>query len=101
MAAATVISEDITPQIVEELTQFLNRVGVYRAIKPEHNVKDSISNLVGGVLKVISIERGKISCLLHVKAPILVSSLFFFFLFVFNFVCARALPCVSDYLESI
>ncbi|GFP85976.1 hypothetical protein PHJA_000741500 [Phtheirospermum japonicum] len=46
-------------------------MGAVDKIKPEHNVKDSFSSLVGGVLKVISIERGKISCSLDVKSPIL------------------------------
>ncbi|KAL7083263.1 hypothetical protein ACP275_14G150300 [Erythranthe tilingii] len=70
-AAAATVAEDITPEIREEIAQFLNRVGVNQKIKPEHNVKDSFSNLVGGVLKVISINRGQISCHLNVKAPIL------------------------------
>ncbi|KAI3449170.1 hypothetical protein Pfo_005835 [Paulownia fortunei] len=70
MTAATTVSEDIPPEYYEAMTRFFNHVGVFQTIKPEHNVKDSFSNLVGGVLKVISIERGKISCLLNVKAPI-------------------------------
>ncbi|KAL7125826.1 hypothetical protein ABFS83_14G142000 [Erythranthe nasuta] len=70
-AAVTTVAEDITPEIREEIAQFLNRMGVNQKIKPEHDVKDSFSNLVGGVLKVISIKRGQISCLLNVKPPIL------------------------------
>ncbi|PIN02326.1 HGG motif-containing thioesterase [Handroanthus impetiginosus] len=70
-AAATKVSEDIPPEYYEAIAGFFNHVGAAKPIKPQHDVKDSFSNLVGGVLKVISIERGKISCLLNVKAPIL------------------------------
>ncbi|KAK6142844.1 hypothetical protein DH2020_023192 [Rehmannia glutinosa] len=71
ITAATTISQDIRPEDLDEINGFLNHVGVLHKIKPEHNVKDSFSNLVGGVLKLISVERGKISCSLNVKAPLL------------------------------
>ncbi|EYU35070.1 hypothetical protein MIMGU_mgv1a015115mg [Erythranthe guttata] len=71
MAATKETPEEITPEIREEIAQFVKRVGVGQKMKAEHNVKDSFSNLVGGVLKLISIKRGRISCLLHVKPPIL------------------------------
>ncbi|KAG8363340.1 hypothetical protein BUALT_Bualt19G0012200 [Buddleja alternifolia] len=62
-----------TPTIASDelVTLFFNRMGAFDTLKPQHNVKDSFSNLVGGVLKVVSVDRGKISCILHVKAPIL------------------------------
>ncbi|EPS70376.1 hypothetical protein M569_04383, partial [Genlisea aurea] len=55
----------------EKAASILNRVGANQKINPEHSVKDSFSELIGGALEVISAERGKISCLLHVKTPIL------------------------------
>ncbi|KAL8554323.1 hypothetical protein ACS0TY_002490 [Phlomoides rotata] len=70
-AATTTVSEDNPPEDCEVVAAFFENVGVFQTLKPQHNVKDSFSNLVGGLLKVISIQRGKISCLLNVKPPIL------------------------------
>ncbi|KAL8554325.1 hypothetical protein ACS0TY_002493 [Phlomoides rotata] len=69
--AATTVAEDVPPEYYKAVTGFFNHMGAHQTIKPEHNVKDSFSNLISGGLKVISIERGKISCLLNVKAPTL------------------------------
>ncbi|KAL3814862.1 hypothetical protein ACJIZ3_016130 [Penstemon smallii] len=75
MIKSGVVAQDMNLEI---LRGFFNNVGVYEKIKAEHNVPDSFSNLIGGgLLKVISIQRGKISCSLTVKAPILFSDLVF------------------------
>ncbi|KAL3624476.1 hypothetical protein CASFOL_031144 [Castilleja foliolosa] len=71
ISAAVKVSDDIRPEEYKAINLFFNRTGAVDKIKPEHNVKDSFSSLVGGVLKVISIERGKISCVLDLKPPIL------------------------------
>ncbi|KAL1546437.1 hypothetical protein AAHA92_23035 [Salvia divinorum] len=69
--AAASVSSDVPTEYCEAVTDFFKRMGDARTFKPQHSVDDSFSNLIGGALKVISIERGKISCFLHVKAPIL------------------------------
>ncbi|XP_073028669.1 uncharacterized protein [Primulina eburnea] len=69
--SADPICEEITPERREMTLEFLSKVGVGKTIKPEHDVKDSFSNLIGGVLKVVSVERGKVSCLFTVKPAIL------------------------------
>ncbi|CAA3021417.1 Hypothetical predicted protein [Olea europaea subsp. europaea] len=71
ISTSTTISKDIPSEALELITHFYNGTGVFHKIKPEHNVKDSFSNLIGGVLKVITIQRGKISCLLTIKPPTL------------------------------
>ncbi|KAK4415952.1 hypothetical protein Salat_2702600 [Sesamum alatum] len=71
MPAATTVAQDLPPEYQEDVVRFFKHMGVLQTINPQHNVKDSFSNLVGGVLKVVSVERGKISCLLNVKAPLL------------------------------
>ncbi|CAA3001937.1 Hypothetical predicted protein [Olea europaea subsp. europaea] len=71
ISTGTTISKDFPSESLKLLTLFYNGTGVFQIIKPEHNIKDSFSNLIGGVLKVITIERGKISCLLTVKPPTL------------------------------
>ncbi|KZV21825.1 hypothetical protein F511_13628 [Dorcoceras hygrometricum] len=63
--------DTISPEHRETTLKFFKSVGADATIKPEHDVKDSLSNLIGGVLKVVSIERGKLSCLLTVKSAIL------------------------------
>ncbi|KAL3829633.1 hypothetical protein ACJIZ3_018435 [Penstemon smallii] len=68
---SAMVSTEISPEDVETVTGFFERMGFVETIKAEHNVEDSFSNLIGGHLKVISIQRGKISCLLAVKAPLL------------------------------
>lgn len=70
--AAASVSSDVPTEYSEAIAEFLKRMGVAQTIKPQHNVDDSFSYLIGGGLKVTSIQRGKISCFLHVKAPILV-----------------------------
>ncbi|XP_047977246.1 uncharacterized protein LOC125219340 isoform X1 [Salvia hispanica] len=69
--AAASVSSDVPTEYSEAIAEFLKRMGVAQTIKPQHNVDDSFSYLIGGGLKVTSIQRGKISCFLHVKAPIL------------------------------
>ncbi|KAL2461598.1 Thioesterase superfamily protein [Abeliophyllum distichum] len=71
ISTGTTVSKDIPSESLELITLFYNSMGVFHTIKPEHNIKDSFSNLIGGVLKVIKIQRGKISCLLTVKPPTL------------------------------
>ncbi|XP_011093161.1 acyl-coenzyme A thioesterase 13 [Sesamum indicum] len=71
MPEATTVAQDFPLEYHKTLVLFFKRMGVLETIKPQHNVKDSFSNLVGGSLKVVSVERGKISCLVKVKAPLL------------------------------
>ncbi|KAL0339408.1 UNVERIFIED_CONTAM: hypothetical protein Sangu_1462900 [Sesamum angustifolium] len=68
---ATTVAQDLPPEYHKAVVLFFKHMGVLQTIKPQHNVKDSFSNLVGGVLKVVSVDRGKISCLVKVKAPLL------------------------------
>ncbi|KAH6767427.1 hypothetical protein C2S52_018410 [Perilla frutescens var. hirtella] len=69
--ATATVSSDVPPDYYKAVTVFFKRMGVVQTIKSQHDVEDSFSNLIGGTLKVISIERGKISCSLNVKAQIL------------------------------
>ncbi|KAH6813161.1 hypothetical protein C2S51_022179 [Perilla frutescens var. frutescens] len=56
----------------KEASGFMERMGVgHEMLEAEYIVKDSFSKHVGGVVKVISMERGKISCILTVKPSIL------------------------------
>ncbi|KAL0411977.1 UNVERIFIED_CONTAM: hypothetical protein Slati_3787400 [Sesamum latifolium] len=71
MPVATTVAQDLPPEYHLSVVLFFKHMGVLQTIKPQHNVKDSFSNLVGGVLEVVSVERGKISCLAKVKAPLL------------------------------
>ncbi|XP_051132668.1 uncharacterized protein LOC127252518 [Andrographis paniculata] len=63
-------SEDIRAEDLEATVGFFNHLGTNKTMEPQFDVKDSFSDLIGGVLKVVSIERGKISCLLTVKPAI-------------------------------
>ncbi|CAA0830697.1 Thioesterase superfamily protein [Striga hermonthica] len=70
IGAAVSVSANISSEEHEATTVFLEKMGVNYEIKPEHDAKDSFSSLVGGVLQVISVGRGKISCSLVVKPSI-------------------------------
>ncbi|XP_057805727.1 uncharacterized protein LOC131020733 [Salvia miltiorrhiza] len=50
---------------------FMERAGMGGIVGAEYNVNDSFSTVVGGALKLVSTERAKICCILHVKPPIL------------------------------
>ncbi|KAL0373642.1 UNVERIFIED_CONTAM: hypothetical protein Sradi_3279900 [Sesamum radiatum] len=68
---AITVAQDLPPEYHQAVVLLFKRMGVLQRIKTQHNVKDSFSNLVGGVVKVVSVERGKISWLVNVKAPLL------------------------------
>lgn len=73
MSESATVSADIPPEVVNLISGFMENMGVLQQLKPEHNLTDYFSHLVSGVLKLTSVQRGKLSCLLNVKAPILVS----------------------------
>lgn len=96
--AAASVSADVPSDYSEAITVFIERRGAVQTFNPQHNVDDSFSNLIGGVLKVTSIEKGKISCFLDVKAPTLVPLSADFPEFIAFLLVATPL---IDYLESI
>ncbi|KAL6551270.1 hypothetical protein OROMI_021758 [Orobanche minor] len=51
--------------------EMLEDWSLVRSIKPEFNVKGAYSKAVGRVLKIISAQNAKISCILHAKPPVL------------------------------
>lgn len=64
---------DISPENYRTIVEFLEDWGLIPSIEPEYNVKDAFSKVVGGVLKLISAHKGKISCILNAKPPVLVN----------------------------
>ncbi|XP_057805722.1 uncharacterized protein LOC131020729 [Salvia miltiorrhiza] len=62
---------EISPNDYRIVVEFLEDWGLASSIKPEYNVNDAFSKVVGGVLKLISAHRGKISCILSAKPPVL------------------------------
>ncbi|KAI5647286.1 hypothetical protein M9H77_33291 [Catharanthus roseus] len=70
-AETPLISEDIPSHIASAVEGFFNDVGYSNAIPPSLDYKDSYSDLFRQLLEVRSVDRGKISCLLTVKLPIL------------------------------
>ncbi|KAM7476385.1 hypothetical protein LguiB_023628 [Lonicera macranthoides] len=67
----TIISEKIPSQSVSYMNDFFQGVGVSATIPPNCDSKDFYSDLIRGhFLEVNRVERGKVSCLLSVKAGI-------------------------------
>ncbi|KAL1546436.1 hypothetical protein AAHA92_23034 [Salvia divinorum] len=50
---------------------FLEEWGLFTPIRPDYNVKGAYSKVVGGALKLSSLHKGKISCILTAKPPVL------------------------------
>lgn len=66
-----IISKDISPEKMLQLIRFYTRAGVSETI-PE-SYKDFYSDLIRGLLKVDHVKRGRVSCLLCVKAVVTVN----------------------------
>ncbi|XP_009625481.1 uncharacterized protein [Nicotiana tomentosiformis] len=68
----TVISKDLSAESISKLNGFLKIMGVFNLTFPaQYDTKDSFSELTRCCLKVQHIHRGKISCFLSVKPPIM------------------------------
>ncbi|XP_060218798.1 uncharacterized protein LOC132645684 isoform X1 [Lycium barbarum] len=68
----TIISKDLSPDSISKLNGFLKSMGVFNLTFPsQYDTKDSFSELTRGFLKVQHIHRGKISCIVSVKPPIM------------------------------
>lgn len=76
----TVISKDLSAESISKLNGFLKIMGVFNLTFPaQYDTKDSFSELTRCCLKVQHIHRGKISCFLSVKPPIMVNNLIFYY----------------------
>ncbi|XP_059651462.1 uncharacterized protein LOC132299046 [Cornus florida] len=69
-AAAAGISDEDLSKYKSVVLGFFNNVGVTKHVPERYDSKHFYSNLIGGLLKVHRIERGRISCLLSVKPPV-------------------------------
>ncbi len=69
--SSTIVSKDVTPENVERVFGFLKVSGVSHTIPPEYEAKDSYSDLIRSFLKTGHIHRGRVTCVLSVKPPIL------------------------------
>ncbi|MCD7454088.1 hypothetical protein HAX54_023450 [Datura stramonium] len=68
----TVISEKLSAESISKVNGFLESMGVFNLTFPDqYDTKDSFSELICGFLKVQHIHRGKISCIVSVKPPIM------------------------------
>lgn len=70
---AAAANTDIAPGDYKKIVKILEYFGVVPSIDPKFNVKDSFSKVVGGALKLVSAHKGKISCILTAKPPLLVT----------------------------
>uniref|UniRef100_A0A5B7AD14 Thioesterase domain-containing protein n=1 Tax=Davidia involucrata TaxID=16924 RepID=A0A5B7AD14_DAVIN len=61
------ITRDVTSQTVSIVTGFLDRMGMSQHIPQNCDTKDFYSDLIRGSIKVNTVQRGRISCLLSVK----------------------------------
>lgn len=75
-AAAT----GIAPKDYRTVIEILGDFGLVPSIEPEYQVHDAFSKAVGGALKLISSRKGRISCILTAKPPLLVTFFTFFFI---------------------
>lgn len=73
----TIISKEIPSRSVSYINGFFQGVGVSATIPPNCDSKDFYSDLIRGhFLEVNRVERGKVSCLLSVKAAVTVMLIF-------------------------
>ncbi|KAG6434434.1 hypothetical protein SASPL_106068 [Salvia splendens] len=64
-------SNEITATDYKIVMAFLEEWGLFSSVKPEYNVKGAYSKVVGGALKLSSLHKAKISCILTAKPPLL------------------------------
>ncbi|KAL3348915.1 hypothetical protein AABB24_022200 [Solanum stoloniferum] len=68
----TVISEKLSAESISKVNGFLKSMGLFNLnFPPQYDTKDSFSELSRSFLKVQHIHRGKISCIVSVKPPIM------------------------------
>ncbi|KAK4371980.1 hypothetical protein RND71_007364 [Anisodus tanguticus] len=68
----TVISEKLSADSIIKVNGFLKSMGVFNLTFPtQYDTKDSFSELTRNFIKVQHIHRGKISCIVSVKPPIM------------------------------
>ncbi|XP_069143560.1 uncharacterized protein [Solanum lycopersicum] len=68
----SVISEKLSAESISKFNRFLKGMGVFNLnFPPQYDTKDSFSELSRSLLKVQHIHRGKISCIVSVKPPIM------------------------------
>lgn len=80
----TIIAKDLSPESISKTNSFLKNMGVFNLTFPaQYDTKDSFSELTRCCLKVQHIHRGKISCFLSVKPPIMVNNSIIFYYWVF------------------
>lgn len=71
----TVISEKLSAESISMVSGFLKSMGLFNLnFPPKYDTKDSFSELTRSFLKVQHIHRGKISCIVSVKPPIMVDN---------------------------
>ncbi|XP_040370423.1 uncharacterized protein LOC112182352 isoform X1 [Rosa chinensis] len=64
------ISKDIPEEHLNQLLRFLERVGVSGHVPDYCNTEDFYSDLIGGILKPLTVLRGRITCLVSVKPAV-------------------------------
>ncbi|XP_048334055.1 uncharacterized protein LOC107423523 [Ziziphus jujuba] len=70
LSPTATISDDIPLQYASQALGFLKDIS-FSAVVPDHcKSNDFYSNLIGGVLKPLTISRGRVSCLLTVKPAV-------------------------------
>lgn len=70
----TVISKDLSSEVVSQITGFFNRRGISENIPHNYTTKDSHSDFIRGLfVKIDLVQRGRISCLLSVKPAVTVN----------------------------
>ncbi|XP_049399378.1 uncharacterized protein LOC125863239 [Solanum stenotomum] len=68
----TVISEKLSAESISKVNGFLKSMGLFNLnFPPQYDTKDSFSELSRSFLKVQHVHRGKISCIVSVKPPIM------------------------------
>ncbi|KAL5565559.1 hypothetical protein UlMin_028723 [Ulmus minor] len=70
ISPTTKISDDISPELAYQVLQFHDTLGFTSIIPPTCDTKDFFSKVICGVLKPLSIVRGRVTCLLAVKPVI-------------------------------
>ncbi|KAH7849418.1 hypothetical protein Vadar_017521 [Vaccinium darrowii] len=70
----TVISKDLSSEVVSQITGFFDRRGISENIPHNYTIKDSHSDFIRGLfVKIDLVQRGRISCLLSVKPAVTVN----------------------------
>ncbi|XP_062001330.1 uncharacterized protein LOC133718498 [Rosa rugosa] len=64
------ISKGIPEEHLNQLLRFLERVGISGNVPDYCNTEDFYSDLIGGILKPLTVLRGRITCLVSVKPAV-------------------------------